>query len=404
MLNIMRMTLLPVLVAMSASAQQPEDPRSPVPMLAFDMGTVTRIDEDGSRVLAECRERTEIPISGGPQKGQTLRKSEPCMLGSFVVHPPTGRWALTTTVMGDTTFSRLTGYEVAGREIPLLRDRAGRVKSGNLLVLGDRDGVVAVTPGTPEMWTEDGTIRSQLAMMFTQDGSRVLVIAGNSSGFEWWSWRFGAQPEGLRVLPFGVTDGSGNTLVPGEHRTVLRHPREGVRVATLEPTGTRPWKVGRRLGQVRRGLLTPLVLGDTMVFYREGEWGPPHGSCDESKPGTYRRLELSTGQERVWRRHEGWCATGSFAAASSLRRTVYFTELADIAKGSRRLFEYALDRDETREIPIPGFTQVLDLSADGRLLLVRTGTGLLVHDVVEARSTPVPGVQANSGARLLAVP
>lgn len=132
--------------------------------------------------------------------------------------------------------------------------------------------------------------------------------------------------------------------------------------------------------------------------------GAPHGSCDEPKPRTYRRLELSTGQERVWRRHEGWCATVGFAAASSRRRTVYFTEIADSGKRSLRLLEYALDRDETRELPIQGFTQVLDLSADGRLLLVRTNTGLVVHDVVEARSTPLPSVQAQYGARLLAVP
>jgi hypothetical protein len=404
MLNIMRMTLLSALVAMTASAQQAEGPASPGPMMAVDMGTVTYIDPDGSRVLADCRQRGEFVFSGGPRKGQLERKSEPCMLLSLVVHPATGRWALATAVGRDTDFFRLTGYEVSGREIPLPRDRAGRVKHGTFLVLGDRDGVVAVTPGTPEMWTDDGTVRTQSPVMFTQDGSRVLVVAGNSSGLEWWSWSFGVRPEGLRVLPFGVTDGSGNTLVAGEHRTVLRHPREGVRLATLEPTGTRPWKVGRRLGQVRRGLLTPLVLGDTMVFYREGEWEAPHGSCNESKPGTYRRLELSTGQERVWRRHEGWCATVSFAAASSLRRTVYFTEFTDAARSGLRLLEYALDRDETRELPIQGFTQVLDISADGRLLLVRTNTGLVVHDVVEARSTPLPGVQANYGARLLAVP
>jgi len=404
MLHILRMTLLSALVAMSASAQRAEGPRSPVPMMTLDMGTVTHIDLDGSRVIADCRQQVEIPITGGPRRGQIDRKWEPCMLLSFVVHPPTGRWALATTVMRDTDFFRLTGYEVAGRELPLPRDRAGRVKGGNFLVLGDRDGVVAVTPGTPEMWTDDGTVRTQSPVVFTQDGSRVLVIAGNSSRIEWWSWSFDAWPEALRVLPPGVTDGKGNALVAGEHRTVLMHPRDGVRVATLDPTGTRPWKVGRRLGQVRRGLLTPLVLGDTMVFYREGEWGPPHGSCDESKPGTYLRLELSTGQERVWRRHEGWCSTVGFVSASSLRRTVYFTESADIVKGSHRLLEYALDRDETREVPIQGFTQVLDISADGRLLLVRTTTGLVVHDVVAARSTPVAGVQASHGARLLAVP
>lgn len=268
MLDILRMTLLSALLAMSASAQRAGGPEPPVPMMAVDMGTVTHIDRDSSRVLADCRQRGEYVFSGGPRKGQLESNSEPCMLLTFVVHPLTGRWALATSVMQDPDFFRLTGYEVSGREIPLPRDRAARVKHGNFLLLGDRDGVVAVTPGTPGMWTYDGTVRTQSPVVFTQDGSCVLVVAGNSSGLEWWSWSFGVRPEGLRVLPFGVTDGAGNALVSGEHRTVLRHPREGVRVATLEPTGTRPWKVGRRLGQVRRGLLTPLVLGDTLVFYR----------------------------------------------------------------------------------------------------------------------------------------
>jgi hypothetical protein len=405
MLHITRVTLLSALVAMSANAQRAEGPVSPVPMMAIDTGTVIHIDQDGSRVIADCRQLRELHISGGPRKGQIDRTWEPCLLLNLTVHPQTGRWAMSTSVMGDTDWShRLINYQVAGREIPLPRDRAGRVKDGNFLVLGDRQGVVAVTPGVPETWTYKEDLRFQHPMAFTQDGSRVLVLAGNSSRSEWWSWSFGAQPEALRVLPPGMSDGKATTLVAGEHRTVLKHPREGVRVATLEPTGTRPWKVGRRLGLERRGLLTPLVLGDTIVFYREGEWRHSHGDCDESKPGTYRRFELSTGQERVWRRHEGWCSTVNFVAASPLRRTVYFTEITDVVKGSRRLVEYALDRDETRELPIEGYFHVLDISEDGRLLLVRTTAGLVVHDVVAARSTPVPGVQGNHGARLLALP
>jgi hypothetical protein len=183
------------------------------------------------------------------------------------------------------------------------------------------------------MWTTNGRYREQRPVAFTPDGSRVLVTAGDSGLHEFWSWSFAPRPEGVRVLPSGMSDGAGNLVLSGEPRIVLRHPRGGVRIATQDPTGKRPWKVGPPLRQARRGLLTPLVLGDTMIFYREGSWPPDGAGCDESNPGTYRRLELSTGQERVWRRHEGECRRRDFAAASVLRRTVYFLE-------GHSLFEY----------------------------------------------------------------
>ncbi|HYH96668.1 hypothetical protein [Hyalangium sp.] len=402
MLNTLRVMLLSALSATSATAAWADAPVSPVPIIAVDAGTVIHVDTNGSRVLADCHEVSELRILAGPERGQIQRTSRPCQLGSLVVHPPTGRWAQEALVTGSTGPSRTVSVMVSGREVALPTDKAGRIKQGDLLILGDGNGVVAVTSGTPEMWTADGTYREQSPVAFTPDGSRVLVTAGASGLRDFWSWSFAPRPDGVRVLPSGMTDSEGNHVISGEPRIVLRHPRGGVRLATLDPTGKRPWKVGSPLRQERRGLLTPLVLGETMVFYREGAWPPEGAGCDESNPGTYRRLELSTGQERVWRRHEGECSTRDFVAASLLRRTVYFLE-GHIYRGFR-LFEYDLARDATREIELEGVSKVLDISADGRMLLVLTYSGLVLHDVVEGSSTRLTGVAGATRARLLALP
>ena len=62
------------------SAQRAEGPESPVPIMALDMGTVTHIDLDGSRVIADCRQLRESHITGGPRSGQIDRTWEPCLL------------------------------------------------------------------------------------------------------------------------------------------------------------------------------------------------------------------------------------------------------------------------------------------------------------------------------------
>jgi hypothetical protein len=139
-----------------------------------------------------------------------------------------------------------------------------------------------------------------------------------------------------------------------------------------------------------------------MVFYREGTWLPEAG-CDESNPGTYRRLELSTGQERVWRRQEGDCSTGEFLAASPVRRTVYFREGHPFL--GYRLYEYDLDRDATRELKLEGgVSEVLDLSADGRLLLALTYRGHVLYDVVTGDTAELEDMVGVTRARLLAAP
>jgi hypothetical protein len=402
MLHTLRVMLLSALSATSATAAGADAPVSPVPIITVGAGTVIHVDTNGSRVLADCQEVTEFRMLAGPERGQFQRESKPCHLGSLVVHPPTGRWAQEVVVGGKLGPSRTVSVRVSGREAALPTDKAGHVKGGDLLILGDGNGIVAITSGTPEMWTTNGIYREQSPVAFTPDGSRVLVTAGDSGLREFWSWSFAPRPEGVRVLPAGMSDSEGNHVISGESRIVLSHPRGGVRLATQDPTGQRPWKVGAPLRQARRGLLTPLVLGDTMLFYREGVWPPDGAGCDESNPGTYRRLELSTGQERVWRRHEGECSTRDFAAASVLRRTVYFLE-GHIYRGFR-LFEYDIARDATREIEIKEVTQVLDISADGRMLLMLTYSGLVLHDVVEGNSTSLTGVASATHARLLALP
>lgn len=395
--------MLFALLATSATVAWAETSVSPVPMIVAKEGSIVYVGRDGPRILADCLQTTDSRMLGGPERGKIVRKSNPCSFTSLAVHPPTGRWAVAAHVTGDSDIpnARLVSFVVSGRELNVPTNKAGRAKGGNFLVLGDLNGIVAITSGLSETWTENGRFFPQFPDMFTADGSRVLVSIGDSTMEEWWSWSFGPRPESVRVLPRGMTDTASNMLLSGEQRTVLRHPRGGVRVATLDPTGKQPWKVGPPLKQVRRGMLTPVVLGDTMLFYREGD---PATDCDGSNSGTYRRLELSTGQERVWRRHEGWCSTHDrLAVASPLRRTVYFLEGVE-HYSEVHLYEYDLDRDTTREIAIEAISRVPDISADGRTLLVLTYHGIVLYDVVADSSTVVHGMGSITDAKLLAQP
>ncbi|NMO22824.1 hypothetical protein HPC49_43240 [Pyxidicoccus fallax] len=98
------------------------------------------------------------------------------------------------------------------------------------------------------------------------------------------------------------------------------------------------------------------------------------------RPGTYRRFDLRTGEERVWRTHDIWCSTGEFEGLSPSRRTLYFIE-GSTYFGNTRLYEYSLDRDEVREIKIAAISDVLDISSDGGTLLVRTGQLFQAYNV-----------------------
>ncbi|XXF75241.1 hypothetical protein P2318_19435 [Myxococcaceae bacterium GXIMD 01537] len=401
MLNTVRAVVLPLLLAASATEASDSVPTSPVPLITLDEGKVVLVDANGPRVLAECRQLEVHQVFVGPEKGKVSHVSKPCSLWYITAHPSTGRWATTVSIRGEPSGYHLAGFNVSGREFTVPTDRKGLTMTGSILIMGDLNGVVAITTGQKETWTSDGRHLSQMPERFTEDGSRVLVSMTDMTSYAWSSLSFGPAPESIRVLPYKVTDTAGNMLVGGELRTVLRHERGGVRIATQDPAGKRPWKLGPPLGLTRRWMLTPVLLGDTMLFYREAE-PPQYGHCDETHHGTYVRYELSTGQERVWRRHFGMCSTNdAFAAVSSVRRTLYFLENQFLQVPE--LFEYDLQRDVTRKIEIPGVSQVFDLSADGRLLLVRGNGGVLLHDVVTGQTTPLQGVVISNGARLLSL-
>ncbi len=97
-------------------------------------------------------------------------------------------------------------------------------------------------------------------------------------------------------------------------------------------------------------MLVPFLVGDTVYYYREGFFDE-NRVCDESRPGTYRRLNLRTDEERVLRTHNTCCSTGEFEGLNLKRRTLYFVEGNTFA-GTARMYEYSLDHDEVREIEI----------------------------------------------------
>jgi hypothetical protein len=392
--------LIPALVATLATAAWAEPPTSPVPLIVADEGKISLIEGDGSRTLADCRVLNETRFVAGPRRGQVEHEWKPCYLSFLAVHAPTGRWAVSASIMAGGV--RLA---VDGREYVPPTDKAGRLTNGDYLLMGDRNGVLAVTLGRPETWTSDGTVYSQGPEAFTPDGSRVLVSNAKSAVCQWWSWSFAPRPVGVRVLPPGMTD-TCHPPADGELRTVLRSKRDGVRIATLDPTGTKPWKLGPPLRQERRKMTTAALLGGTLVFFREGENHPEYGGCDETRPGTYRRFELGTGEERTFKTLQDWCTAGEFLLANARRRTVYFYgERPDPVDGGERLFEYDLERDATREIDIESLHKVFDISADGRTLLLSTYPhGLMLYDVDSSRLVKVGGINTKEARALLLAP
>lgn len=392
--------LLPVLLTTLATAAwaEPEPTTSPLPMIVVNGGKVSLIDPAGTRTLADVRVLQETRFAVGPRRGQVEHHWKPGYVSFLTVHAPTGRWAVSASLMsGEVRLS------VNGREYGPPTDKAGRLTKGDFILMGDREGVVSVSTGRPEAWTNDGTFYSQGPEAFTPDGSRVLVTLARSTVCQWWSWSFGPRPVGVRVLPPGMTD-TCHAPSPGELRTVLRNNRDGVRIATLDPTGTKPWKVGPPLRQERRKMTAATVLGDTLLFFREGEDLPENNGC-ELKPGSYRRFELSTGVEHTFHTFVDWCTSGDFLLANPRRRTVYFYGARpDPVDGGERLYEYDLGRDVTRELDIESLHNVHDLSADGRTLLVGTyPKGLVLYDVDSSQVVEVGGIDTKDAwARLLA--
>ncbi|MCP3167035.1 hypothetical protein [Myxococcus qinghaiensis] len=406
--DILRSTVLTALLATSATvwAETPEAPKtpvSPVPLIALVPGKVLYIDSQGSRTLADCEQVEERRMLAGPDKGKLFRETEPCSLWYLAVHPPTGRWAMGVSVSGDVGSTRLVSMTLSGRRVDVPTDKAGRAKEGNLLVMGDLEGVVAVTPGAPAQWTSNNIQRSQRPEQFMADGSRVLVANGTVTTADWWSWSFGPKPEGIHVLPIHVTDTASNDLVLGESRTVMRHERGGVRIATMDPTGTKPWKLGPPMKQKRKGLLSPMVLGDSMVFYREGTQDEGL-NCEGADSATYRRLDLRTGQEKVWGTHDTYCSGGELLAASSRRKTAYFIQSHYFSTGVSKLYEYSLDRDEVRELKAEGMEGVHDLSEDGRNLILNARGGVIgVYDNDTDEFTWLTGLEKVTDAGFLDV-
>ncbi|QSQ22654.1 hypothetical protein JY651_47415 [Pyxidicoccus parkwayensis] len=396
----MRTTLLiPALVATFATAAWAEPDTSPIPVIVADEGKVSLIDPDGTRTLADCRVLAETRFVAGPKRGQVEQEWKKCYLSFLTVHVPTGRWAVSASIM-----SGQVRLAVDGREYTPPTDKAGRLTQGDFIIMGDRNGVLAVSSGRPEAWFSDGTFYSQGPQAFTPDGSRVLVGHSTTPVCQWWSWSFAPRPVGIRVLPPGVVD-SCYGPAEGELHAVLRGKRD-VRIATLDPTGTKPWKIGPPLRQTRRKMTSATLLGDTLVFFREGEDSPENNGC-EMKPGSYRRFELSTGVERTFHTFEDWCVSLSDVIQGNVRRrTVYFYGARpDPVDGGLRLYEYDLERDASREIEIESLHKMHDISADGRTLLLSTyPRGLVLYDVDSSSIVEVGGIHTKEAWAYLIAP
>ena len=242
-------------------------------------------------------------------------------------------------------------------------------------MLGDMRGVVAVAQGLPTVWREDGIFISQMPQGFGRSGAEVFVTEASPTALQRWSFTFGPQPRSRLVLRKGLSDLDGFDFTTDGQKLILR-TRHEVRLATLSegPDGT--VALGPRLPLSRPGMLTPVLLGDEVLYYREGAF--TEGGC--GAPGTFRQYNLATKQERVWRTDDACSTFDAFEGKSEASRSVFFRKGYPVAT----LFQYALNTGVVTKV-MDGMEKVSDVSSDGRALLVAGPDALVVFDLLERK-------------------
>lgn len=334
-------------------------------------GTLNRVDGSATTPLFTCQRRAQII--------HTPETVEPCRIEALVVHPATGRYAVTIEAPVNRAerrdgrvevFSYTRTIELAGKEHVPPRDRAGERLSGSYLVLGEASARVApqVLEGLPSTWRSDSRYLPQAPLAFSTDGQGLLVT--EHVGVE----RVRLWTLDLRGAPRWRLELGGRiyrriTLATGA-RAIELHTAPGV-VAFLDLPGSVTKPLLMPTAQRLPGQLAVARVGGTVVSFREGD-------CDASTPGEYLRTER-TGASRTWRRSTGGCSTSDTVRAVSEARGSVFVEERAPNQGTF-ILEYVAGEDRARELRLEPST-LRAVTPDGRAMAVIANGGLEIRSL-----------------------
>lgn len=387
--NLAALSLLSLLAASApglASAQG---------VLVADAGELHLHSGESQQTLLRCTVRNTFKLVVPPYSEQI--SEGPCIIASLAAHTQTGRWALSVdTEPSPNDLSREIIINGVSHPISLNKDRSNL--SSGVLVHGDARGVIHTWPGIPKSRNKKGGVLFQHVDGFSADGSRLWVSLLSSSGSELWSWTLGTAPSGTHLKAPLFSDKETGMLLTDSRQVVIReHNGSKLRAVTLPADGSPSFE---QVIPIKRGDKTwraPLLLGDDLFYYIAGT--PAKGSedvwpprCDASRPGSYRRLNLKTGEDRAWRDHPGcWEEDPAYLIPGANSPAIFFNERRD---GISRLYELDLATDAVRPVPIASDGEALVASADAATLLVREGGTIKLWDVQDERylwQTPTHG-------------
>jgi hypothetical protein len=336
-----------LLLALLSSAALAQPPSANALLIAHN-GEVRRIDADGTeRRYVTCEVTRTYRVIVPPY--DVRQTTERCTLASLVTHESTGRWAVTAMITAPAFNDRLS-YVINGQptSVPAL--------SGDLLLLGDLDGLVGTSTGVEQAWfRENEKVRSQQLRGFSDDGQRLNLVVVKG----------GESKSGGRTSHWQLTFGQ-------EPKLKAAQPPEAERLAL-------------QLGDRAAGVL---VDGPHVVTYRNGgttqrqishtDWMPV---CDEAQPATWTHLDRRSGREvTIWRDDHCRTSTSPFVGSAAKHGMVILNQLK--LDRTRAVARYELATGRLTPLPIEGLAKTpLALSDDGRHLLALTyGDGLAVFD------------------------
>jgi hypothetical protein len=363
-----------------ASAQQADA------VLVADGGVLSLHSGDTQEALVRCSTRNTFTVVVPPHN--TVVNEQPCLIASLAAHTLTGRWAFSVDLTPSPSSTKLEVLiNGTSHEIQLGKDRAN-ISSG-IIVYGDARGVIHTWPGIPKSRNKKGGMLFQSVSSFSADGSRLWLALLSSYDTELWSWSLEPEPRGEHLKAPLLSDKETGMLLSGGHQLIIReHNGSKLRAASLPADGSPRFE---QVTPIKRGDASwraPLMVGDEVFYYVVGK--PAKGSadelprrCDASRPGSYRRFNIKTGEDRAWRVHPG-CQEEDprYVMPGKASPSIFFNE-----RDGQLSLLYQLDvaTDAVRVVPLAPDSAALAASPDASTLLVRAGDALGLWDVQAKR-------------------
>lgn len=351
-------------------------------VIVANADTVHFYQEGSAKLLARCEikatSRTQLP----PFE-EIVEHRPGCGFSSLKVHPATGRWAASIAFGGADFLTYELRINNTLYEVP--RHKKANYVNGSMLVIGDVNGLVAAWLGDKSSTYVDGAMVDQRPIGFSDDGDLVYAnIQKSTKNPTIWSWSFESQPKlKAQMHPPWITGLRTGPLIARDTPVVIRGKK--LQIARMPQGEEQSLQDVKTLKLRAESWESPIVVGDEIFYFQPASLSKKQMGrntiehCDPERAGTYRRVNILTGQDQVWRHHtECTPSIPLFVVPHAPASVLYFHERDGFKQEIWRM-DIATNAAEMLELPVD--VKAHAVSDDGRLLLVSSNnTGAAIWD------------------------